>query len=282
MFASPESIQNHLSQSGLYADIANLVKFRVDQRLEERLQDRIVLRALSERLLDAVVTPEFIQEYSKPLFTVGQKIIEKDLELANNKVVVDTAKYKDRIENELAQRQIPELIVPYVENIVAAVPDKLQLVDLNERPNSILGYLTKAEVWYGRITATNTIAWFLAIASAILLIIINSDALRRLCKLLFPAYIIPGIIVFVGSFLFPYIVVLNTDVQTNIYLNKLISNAVYYFFELTRNPSYILLVLGGIFFLLSRWSYMDNLQDKLDSLLNRSQPARKKKSKSTK
>lgn len=276
IFASTETLKNHMGQAGLFADISNLIKAEITDNLSVRLQDRIVLLALSERLLDAVVTPQLVERYSQPLLVAGERIIEKDLNIAQNNVVVDTSKFKQRATNEIKERKLPDIVVPYTENLIAAVPDQLQLVDLEKRPNSVLGFLTRAEILFGKINVINTIALYLGIATALFLIAFNTKTLRTLFKALATAYLTAGVTVLVGSFLFPFLLMLTANAAQSIYLNTLVSDAVYYYFGVTRTPSIILLLVGGIFFFLFKWSFVDTLQTKLDGLLNRPTSEHKK------
>ena len=280
IFTSPDSLNTHLKQSGLYADTSNLVKERISERIDQRFADKIVQGAIAERLLDAIVTPQFIEKQSQRVLPIAAKVISQPLDIANNKVVVDMKLYKQKVTSELAENtnQIPDIIEPTANNLVASVPDQLMLVDMNQRPNSVLGFLTKAKILFENINLWNVIALTLAVVTALMLIIINRENVRRLFQYLTVAYLVSGAIVLIGSFLFPYLSMLFNN-GSNIYLNKLVSDAIYYLFAQTRTPSVILLGLGGVFYGLYRWSYIDVLQTKIDHMLNSvgSVPAKKKK-----
>lgn len=277
IFSSTDSINTHLKEAGLYVDVSNMVKARVSENLNQRFEDKIVQRAMAERLLDAIVTPEFVEKQSQRVLPIAAKVIEKPLDIQNNKVIVDTKNYKDKVTSEVdnPDSKIPDLIQPAATNLIATIPDQLTLVDMEKRPNSVLGYLTKAKILYENISVWNSTALTVGIITALLLIIINSRQLRALFKYLTIAYLVSGGIILLGSYLFPYLIML-MNTGPNIYLNEMIRDATYYVFEQTRTPSIIYLVFGGLFYCIFRW--YDALKVQANKLFHTSESAKKSKS----
>lgn len=278
IFSSTDSLNTHLKAAGLYTDVSTMVKARISENLNQKFQDKIVQRALAEKLLDAIVTPDFVEKQSQRVLPLAAKVVSQPLDIQNNNVVVDTQKYKEKVNAELQSNKdkIPDIIEPAVTNLAGAVPDQLVLVDMQKRPNSILGFLTKAKILYEHISVWNTIALWVGVITALVLIVLNREQLRALFKYIAIAYLVSGAIVLIGSYLFPYLLMLMNTGQ-NINLNKLISDASYYFFAQTRVPSIIYLVVGGIFFFLFKWSYVTALQVQVDKLLHPSSQGVKKK-----
>lgn len=272
IFSSTDSLNNHLKEAGLYTDVSDMVKARISENLNEKFQDKIVERAIAEKVLDAIVTPTFVEKQSQRILPIAAKVVSKPLDIQDNKVVVDAQKYKQKINSELQNNKdkIPDIIEPAVTTLVGAVPDQLTLVDMQKRPNSILAFLTKAKILYENISVWNNIALWVGVITALVLIILNREQLRALFKYLTIAYLVSGAIVLIGSYLFPYLLLL-MNTGENIYLNKMVSDASYYFFAQTRVPSIIYLILGGIFFFLFKWSYVAALQVQVDKLFHSSQ-----------
>jgi hypothetical protein len=278
IFSSTDSLNTHLNQSGVYADASNLVKARISAGLEQRMQDRIVILAVSERLLDAIITPQLVEKQGQRILPLVSRVISQPLDIANNKVVVDMKSYKQRVTSELSSstNPIPDILGPSVATLVAATPDQLTLVDMTQRPNSILGYLVKGKILFEHINTWNTIALTVGVVTAILLIIFNTENLRKLFRYLSIAYLVAGGIVFVGSYLFPYLLML-VNTGPNIYLNKLVSDAVYYLFAETRMPAIIFLAIGGVCYFLFRWSYSDVIQTQVNKIFHTAPPEKKEK-----
>lgn len=272
IFSSTDSLNNHLKEAGLYTDVSDMVKARISENLNEKFQDKIVERAIAEKVLDAIVTPTFVEKQSQRILPIAAKVVSKPLDIQDNKVVVDAQKYKQKINSELQNNKdkIPDIIEPAVTTLVGAVPDQLTLVDMQKRPNSILAFLTKAKILYENISVWNNIALWVGVITALVLIILNREQLRALFKYLTIAYLVSGAIVLIGSYLFPYLLLL-MNTGENIYLNKMVSDASYYFFAQTRVLSIIYLILGGIFFFLFKWSYVAALQVQVDKLFHSSQ-----------
>jgi hypothetical protein len=269
VFSSTDSLNTHLEQANVYNNASTLIKARLSARLDQQFQDRIVQAAIADRLLDAIVTPQFVEKQSQRVLPLAAKVISQPLDIENNKVVVDTKNYKAKVQAELAARngKIPDFIEPTVNNLVTSVPNQLTLVDMTQRPNSILGTLTKAKIFFEHTILWNNIALTVGIVTGLLLLIINYRSLRTFFKYISIAYIISGIVIFIGSYFFPYLIMLFNTGPT-IYLNQLVSDAAYYLFALTRMPSLTLLGLGLLFYLVFRLSYLDALQAQINKLLH--------------
>jgi hypothetical protein len=269
IFSSTDTLNTHLEQANVYANASNLIKARITARLDQQFQDKIVQTAIADRLLDAIVTPQFIEKQSQRVLPLAAKVISQPLDIENNKVVVDAQGYKQKIQSELQSRSgnIPDFIQPAANNLIASVPNQLVLVDMTQRPNSILGFLTNAKIFFENTILWNNIALTVGIVTGLLLLIINFQSLRTFFKYVSIAYIISGVVVFIGSYFIPYIITLFNS-GSNIFLNKLVSDASYYVFALTRTSSITLLGLGVLFYVLFRLSYLDALQVQIDKLFH--------------
>lgn len=268
MVSSTETVDMHLQQSGLYADTAVLVKDRIGDRLERRFPDKPVALALSDRLLDAIVTPQFIQKQSQRALPWAQKIVAQPLDIQNNRVVVDTTGYKEKATAELAGRDIPDLLQTPIQNLVESVPNQLTLVNMRERPNSVIAFLTKAKMFYGHVETWYTISLSVAVLTGLLLVLINFFQLRIFFKYIAIAYLTTGGIILLGSYAFPYMIVAFNTGRDQI-INSMVSHATYYYFQLTRSSSITLLIIGGISFLLYKLAFINKVQDAIDGAFNK-------------
>jgi len=269
IFANPESINYHLKTSGSYNYLSEIVKSAIENRFPPELNDKILQKALAERLLNYFVTPALTERLAQPLLKTGAFVTKQQTSIEDNKVVIETKTYKDRITAELSETKIPDSLQNASQKIVAAIPETITLVDLDQRPNSVLGFLTKAKMYYERVSVLNWILIATALTTFLLLIFLNLRFLKQILLSIAYGYSSAGVFVVLGSWALPYIfsnfVPGDSHPVFGDQLNLFANNSITYFFNLSRKYGWLYLLIGLIAFLLWRWSVVERLQLSLGS-----------------
>lgn len=272
IFSSPSSVNYHLEQSGGYNHISEIVKLEIINRLPEDVSNNFLQKALAQNILNFFVTPVTIQKVARPMLEVPFFFVAQPTKIQNDKVVIETQQYRDTISAELPGLQIPGVLSTLAQKIVNAVPDTITLVDLEKRPNNVLGLLVKAKMIYSQISVINWVMVAVAIISFSLIVILNLHMIRQILLSLTFGYLTIGLFVLLGSWAIPYILINfvpeSPDPVIGNQLNLFVNESLNYFFGLTRRFGWVYLVIALIAYLLWRLKAIDKVQKGVDKLLN--------------
>ncbi|MEI7690258.1 MAG: hypothetical protein WCI63_01390 [bacterium] len=136
-----------------YTYTAEIIKTEIESRLPERIQNNIVEKAIVTKALDYFITPKLVQNLSKkPVERVVKSLNKKgNTEIVNDKVVIDTSKYKDLINARLNGWGLSKDLNTLAKDTVASIPAQISVVDLEKNPNSGIGYLVKARTYINQL-----------------------------------------------------------------------------------------------------------------------------------
>lgn len=266
IFSSPSALSAHLKQAGLFNDAALLVQAEIVDHFPQELKQRIILNALAVKLLEVVVTPQLIERAAEPALTIAAKIMEQPFTVQNSMLVIDTTGYKQQATAELASGTLPAEIVSIADRVIAAVPNELSLMNLSENPNKVITTVIQLRALYTHIDSLNTIAWLVAIITFILIVAFNLTNLHRIFRTVGMVYLAAGIVVVIVSLVAPPVITSQLPVSSanlsSLYLNQMVTHASEYFFNLTRTPAMVFLVVGAVLYLVSHWKRAEKKMQK--------------------
>ncbi len=132
-----------------YTYTAEIIKTEIQNRLPEKVQNNIVEKAIATKAIDYFITPKLVQNLSeKPVERVIKSLNQKgNTEIVNDKVVIETAKYKDLIMAKLDAWGLPKDLNTLAKDTVSSIPAEISVVDLEKNPNSGLAYVIKARIY---------------------------------------------------------------------------------------------------------------------------------------
>lgn len=250
-FKTPEVTANFFQKSNAYYYIAEIVKTDIRSKYPINLRTNVIKLTVTDSLLNFLVTPNLIERVSLPLLRARQKIAQLPLSFANNNLVINTKQYTDQFTTTLASFDLPPALTDAGNNLIAAVPSQITVVDTKKNPNSVLVTITQTRTLFDHIQAILTISWIVLIIALIALLMINLRLLQRLISGLAWIFVICGVIILLLSFLGPFIAnafASNPNPIDGVLKDQLINSIVSYYFSLTRTVSIVFLVIAAILF----------------------------------
>jgi len=268
IFTSIDTLNANLANANVYTHLSTMIKQEVVARIPQN-QHAVITNAITVGVVNALVTPELIEQISKPTLTIAVNWIAKPATIQNNKIVVDTTQYKQQVTQFVQQKDIPQFLAPVGQQLQKAIPNQIEIMDLNKHPHGIIPAIVRAKVFYQHINTLNTVAVWTSILSFIALIVVNLRSIKRLLKSLAIGFATVSVIVLILSFLIPYGIlplfhVTNIDPVIQDEFNVMMQDIAIYLFAATRIPAVWMLVGSGALFFLYRWSYVARLQMNID------------------
>jgi len=268
MFASIDTLNTNLANANVYSHLSTMIKEVVIAHIPNTQHDAIT-NAIAISVINAVVTPELIQQLGKPTLKVAVNWIAKPATISNNKIVIDTTQYKQQLKQVAQEKDLPQFLAPVGQQLEKAIPNQISIIDLNKNPHGIIQGIVRAKMFYQHINTLNTVAIWTAIISFFALIAINLRSIKRFLKTLAIGIATVSVVVLILSFLIPYVIlplfpVTNIDPVIKDEFNMMIQDIGNYLFAATRMPALYMLIGSGALYFLYRWSYVERLQASID------------------
>ena len=142
-------IEALLVEAKTFVYATEIIKTEIKNNLPEKIQDNIIEKAIVYKTIDYVITPKLVQEVSsKPIAKVIAAINKKgDSTIVNNKVVIDTTKYKAQLTKNISGWQLPKELNVLAIDVVSSLPPQVSIVNLEKNPNSFFAYIIKARIY---------------------------------------------------------------------------------------------------------------------------------------
>ncbi len=168
-------LETLLVEAKTFIYATEIIKTEIKNNLPEKIQDNIIEKSIVNKAIDYVITPKLVQEVSqKPIAKVIAAINKKgDAEIVNNKVVIDTAKYKAQLDKNISGWQLPNELNTLAKDVVNSVPAQVSIVNLEKNPNSFFAYLIKARIYVKQLSNIITALTLILVALVACLFIIN-------------------------------------------------------------------------------------------------------------
>lgn len=270
-FRDIPSMLNFFERANVYVNMSEIVKLEIEENYPPELQERVLVVALLDRLVDYVITPQLIERAAEPVLKLSVKFAQQPVSIVSDKVVVSTAKYKEQFSESLAESELPPFIVAAGESVITSVPAQLTLVDNAKHPDNILARV----IQFRDMLEYNEIAFKyskIAIFLAFLVLLFNN--LRKL-KTLFLALTlgvgISALAILVSALLAgPTMSTFApaTASEMAALQNKLVTDVLLYLFLMLRNVGIVLAVAGVVCLLLWKFVPWKKPQARMDKLLN--------------
>lgn len=271
-FQDVPSMLSFLSKAHVYNNVSQLVKLEIQNNYPKPIRNNFLLYGLANQLVNAVVTPSLIAQVTKPALQLSVAFAKSPTSIVNNKVVVATAPYKQQAAGTLQKFGLPKFLVVNAQLLLDSVPKQLVLVDLQKRPNSVLGLIIKARTLLQNNQMALGISWSVLLGVVAVIVVYNLRHLNNMLKALFIGFGAVGIIVVTLYFLMPWILstaLSNTSTEILVVQNQLISDIVTYLVLQMRNISLYYIAFGVVTFMVWRFVPLEHVQAKLDKILHK-------------
>lgn len=205
LITNAENTINLLEKSKTFEYTAQIAKSEIQNRLPEKVKQNLIEQSIINRIMDAIITPQLIQNISEPAIKLAIKQLQGDpkLSLENQKIELDVSPYKQNLTGYVSSLGLPEGIKESANNFSQSLPDKLAIVDVEKNPNSPLLLLIKLRSIYNSVLLANNIMWFVLILSALSLVALLYRSLLRLAKIVAKSLIIVGALIAIFSYTAP-------------------------------------------------------------------------------
>lgn len=273
-FVSAEKLLVFLRGAKAFNYTADIVKAEISDRLPQKIKDNVIETALIGKFMDFVITPENVEKLADPGLKIVYKAANTPTSVQNNKVIIDTATYKNQASSYIAGLKLADAFSQPAQDLISSVPAQLTLVDATKNPNAspliMFLHIRDALRTVGTILA---VSWWSLVIALLLVVLINLRNLKRMSRSLGWCFGIPAAIILIGSWVFPILIEVfapkSTDPIIGESTNGLINSIVTNLFAATRTFGLVCLVLTIIFSLICIFLPLQKVQDQLDTLLNK-------------
>lgn len=239
-----------LKEAKVFVVTADIVKSEINAKLPESIKDNYIKNAVVAKLLDIVVTPENVAKVAEPGINAAYRLAKAPTDIENNKVVLDTSQYKTQASEYIPSLGLPKVITEAANDLIAAVPAELTLVDLEKRPNSLLATFIRIREMMKTINDIANVLWVITIINLLALVVVNLKSLGRLLHSLGWSFGVAGSLIVVGSYIFTpiigAIVPQSTDPVIGNSMNTLVNNITAQYFVLTRGYGWLFIIIAAV------------------------------------
>jgi hypothetical protein len=266
------SVMNFFSRANVYHNMSTLVKLRIQDSYPLLVQNNFLLSGLANKAVDLAVTPTLVEKATKPALTAAFAVSKTPTSIINDKIILSTDPYKKEAINTLTQLDLPKFILVNANFLVEAIPNQIALVDLEKRPNSLLGMIIKLRTLFQMNQQALTVSWVVMWISLVVLILHGLRHLKQLFKTLWVGFLIVGGLVVGLSLVSPWLIngllPSGGDSLVNAQ-NSLVKDIVVYLFSEMRDIAIFYLGVTVLAFIIWRFIKLDKLQLKVDQFLKR-------------
>lgn len=271
-FKDAVSANSFMAKTGVYTDMSNLVRLKIQEKYPAQIQNNILLRGLANKLVDVVVTPEIVAKAAKPAIDASYAFAQGPTELVNDSVVLMTDPYKQQAKAMIGDLDLPRILVVNGDLLIDSIPAEFTIVNLEKHPNSVFGLILKARGLFEKNKIALDLSWLVIIMSLIFLLIHGIRHLRNLVTSLTISFGSAGLFVVIVSLLMPWImrVSLPTAVtEIAAAENNIVSKIVLTLFGEFRDVSYFFLGIAVVSALLWKFVQWEKLQVKVNKMLKK-------------
>jgi len=247
-FASGAKTYLFLKEARAYENIADLAKIEIRSNLPENIKNNFVKRAVVEKIMEIVITPENVSKVAEPGLIALYKLSDKAASLAGEKIVIDTAEFKKQANEYLPALGLPAGFTEATNDFVKAVPNQITIIDVDKNPNSpIAAFVKIREAYKGLNTATNVL-WVLIITALAALVAINIRAGQKILSTITWSFGVAGGLMLAMSYAITPIVVSiipqNPSPAINSATTNLVADALDYFLMVSRSYGWTMIVIA--------------------------------------
>ncbi|MBP9719409.1 MAG: hypothetical protein KBD46_02985 [Candidatus Levybacteria bacterium] len=256
----------------VYENVSTIVHLEIQSYYPPLIKKNILLSGLADKLVDTIVTPDTVANVAAPALRLSVKFAQAPTSIINNKVVISTALYKQQVVQALTNFGLPKFVVVNAKLVIDAVPAQLTLVNLEKRPNSILGIIIKIRTFLQYNQAALQISWMVLVALIIIIFLDTIHRFRDFFKAIWISFAVSGLLVITLYFarnLIMSIFLPSSSDPLMVAQNALVTDAVSYLLREIRNIGVIYVVFAVISFVIWRFVNFVKLQIKINKVLRR-------------
>lgn len=271
-FKDAVSANSFMTKTGIYTDMSNLVRLKIQEKYPPVIENNILLRGLANKLVDVVVTPEIVAKAAKPAIDTSYAFAQGPTELLNDRVVLMTDPYKQQAKAMIGDLDLPRILVVNGDLLIDSIPAEFTIVNLEKHPNSVFGLILKARGLFEKNKIALDLSWLVIIMSLIFFLIHGIRHLRNLVTSLSISFGSAGLFVVIVSLLMPWIMRVSLPTAaTEIAAaeNNIVSKIVLTLFSEFRDVSYFFLGIAVILALLWKFVQWEKLQVKVNKMLKK-------------
>lgn len=196
--ATPEKAFIFLKDSQAFNNISDLTKAQIRQNYPEDVKNNFLKKALVEKTMDLIVTPQNIENVSQPAIKTLYRATARANKLSRETIIVNTASFKDQANSYLPTLGLPDQFESATSDFIKSVPDKVVILDPNSQKNTVFSVLVSISKAYRTVNTLSDIALAGLLISFVLLILLYVKNLKSIFKpisiTLFVSAVITGLI----------------------------------------------------------------------------------------
>lgn len=271
-----------LKQANAYENITELTKVEINKNLPDSIKSNFIKKALIQKVVDIIVTPENVAKIAEPGLTNLYKYSSKAADLASKKIEFNTVEFKKQTEQYLPKLGLSGSFTDTTLDFIKSVPDNVIIVNVEKQPNSPLAIFMKIRAAHKTVDTATNVTWIIALISLIGILLLNIKNANRLMSSLYWPLGISGAILLVLTYITSPIALsfmpAGTDANESGAINNLVSGILNKYLELVRGYGWLYLIIALLIVAL-HWLY--NSQ-KVHELFAKAQKSISKKLKSKK
>jgi hypothetical protein len=248
-FISSTKAYLFLKESQAFENITELAKDTVRNNLPEKVKNNFIEKAIIEKIMEIVITPENISKIAEPAIKGLYNLTGKAASIAEKNISFDTRPIKIQANTYIPTLGLPKAFVDASEVFVKSVPDEITILDVQKNPNSPLALFVKLRNAYRTINTIANILWIVLVINILAIIALNLKSLARMLKSFAWAFGSAGVASLVISYLSPQLADLflgSGANSTDQAVANLVNGLLRHYFDLMSGYGWLYIVIGAI------------------------------------
>lgn len=271
-FKDVPSMLSFLERANVYNNASTLIKLEIQENYPATIRNNIILRGLTDELVKVIITPQLVAKVAKPALQASVAFAQSPTAIIDDKVVISTSPYKAQARQVVGDFGLPNIMTKTVGLLINALPSQLTLVDLQKRPNSVLGMIIKARTILAQNNAARVSSWVVLIGVLLVSIFYNLRHVKKLIESLIIICLVSSGVFILLWVLIPVIfgMILPAPLTSIITAqNALVTDAVVFLVKQMMFVSLYYLALGIVLIVILKLVKFDRAQKKFDKLLHK-------------
>lgn len=137
-FSSVASLNTVLENSGSYSQIAVVAQTKLKDLVPTDVKTDPIAYGVINWAIPRFVNEALIQKLSEPTLNALVRLAKTPTTIQGSVIVLDTTQYKTKLSSDINGLNVPQGLKNAGDSFVNSLPSSLNVVNLNEHPNSIL------------------------------------------------------------------------------------------------------------------------------------------------
>jgi len=248
-FISSSKAYLFLKESQAFENVAEIAKDTVRNNLPEKVKNNFIEKALIEKIMEIVITPENISKIAEPGIQGLYQLSSRAASIADKNISFNTTAIKSQAQQYIPALGLPKAFVDASDDFVKSVPDQITILDAKKNPNSPLAIFLKLRNTFRTLNTIVNILWILLVINILAIVLINIKALSRMLKSFAWAFGSAGAVSLILSYLSPQLASLfigSGSNSTDQAVANLANGLIQQYFRLMSSYGWLYLVIAGI------------------------------------